>query len=137
MCGNSEITEVHELKNIYITLITVFRITFRFHECRFKIFTCITLNPRGRTRLIFKRNAKKKEWNRFTLLWFQKETTRKSKTISFIRNKFILTGLYNSEVFCNYKKLIPYFHYIDRFLQYTENCPLENCPPGRFPPTLP
>ena len=50
---NSAITEVNELKNIYIT---VFRFTFEifqgFFKCKF--FTFSTLNPSGTTRLILK-----------------------------------------------------------------------------------
>ena len=68
MVDNFAITEVNELKNIYIT---VFRYLYR--------------------------NVKTKAWERFAYLWFQKETTRKNtKYVNdfFIRNKFILTSLY-------------------------------------------
>ena len=50
---NSAVTEVNELKNICIA---IFRLTF--FECNFLTF--ITLNPSGKTRLIFKVNVKSK-----------------------------------------------------------------------------
>ena len=62
--GNSAITEINELKNIYIA---VFGFTFYldFSNENLKCFTFSTLNPRGKTRLIFKRNIKTKAWERF------------------------------------------------------------------------
>ena len=48
---NSAVTEVSELKNISIAI-------FKFFKCKF--LTYITLNPRNKTRLIFKINVKLK-----------------------------------------------------------------------------
>ena len=63
MVLNFPIAEVNELKNVCIT---VFRFTFYvFRIKKIIFFSFITLNPRGRTRLIFKINVKRKEWGRF------------------------------------------------------------------------
>ena len=56
MVGGSAITKVNRSKNIYIT---------DFSNVNVKFVTFITLNPRGKTRLIFKKNVKTKAWERF------------------------------------------------------------------------
>lgn len=56
MVGGSAITKVNGSKNIYIT---------DFSNVNVKFVTFITLNPRGKTRLIFKKNVKTKAWERF------------------------------------------------------------------------
>ena len=52
---------------------------FRFFKRKYNFFfTFITLNPRGRSRSIFRRNVKTKAWKDLFSIWFQKETTRNS-----------------------------------------------------------
>ena len=77
--GNSAITEFNELKNIYITL---FRFTFYldFSNENLKCFTFSTLNPRGKTRLIFKRNiSKRKHGKDFFSFGFLKKPPKKDQ----------------------------------------------------------
>ena len=72
---NFAIAEFNELKNVLHRSINIYILDFL--NANLKFLTFITLNPRGRTRLIFKRSVKTKHGKDLFRLNIKKEPAEK------------------------------------------------------------